>query len=99
MKRNTLTKWVVGLGSVAGFTLFAQYLNNGQEAAGQDIQTAPAAELAVQPASPAEREQQLLKLDWNEGQWEVTQSNETIVAAPRMQASSKPAAKYRSRRS
>lgn len=101
-------KWIVGFGGISAFTLFLQTIDaNDQALKGNEnyalndnmdnmnvLNATENAEL-----NKEEREQQLLSLDWDESNWDVEYSNETIVASPRTQMPYLDRAQQRTRRS
>lgn len=81
-------KWIVGVGGISAFTLFLQTIDANDEASNADNGFAlnenmnvlnTQANVAINKEA---REQQLLALDWEEGNWDVEYSNETIIVTP-----------------
>ncbi|MCZ0757017.1 hypothetical protein [Anoxybacillus sp. J5B_2022] len=106
MKTNKWVKWVVGLGGVTVFTTFLQLVNNSktdqqQENNSRPITTNEITELqnTVTDETKQQREQQLMSLDWEEGNWDVQYSNEVIIATPKRQNSQLQPSENRTRRS
>lgn len=88
---NKWMKWIVGVGGISTFTLFLQTIDTNNQAmeANEDYALNDNMNMNVLNATKnsemtkEEREQQLLALDWDESNWDVEYSNETIIASPR----------------
>ncbi|WP_458413598.1 hypothetical protein ACNQFZ_01480 [Schinkia sp. CFF1] len=102
---NKWMKWIVGVGGISTFTLFLQTIDANDQASNANdgyavnentnvVNTQDSAAI-----SKEEREQQLLALNWDENNWDVEYSNETIVATPRTQQPYLDRAQQRTRRS
>ncbi|RAK19472.1 hypothetical protein B0I26_10696 [Anoxybacillus vitaminiphilus] len=109
MRTNKWTKWIVGLGGITVFTSFLQLVNNsdahdnGQQNKTQislKEETVSSQNNSVEVnEAKKQREQLLLSLDWDEGNWDVEYSNEAIIAIPKTQTSRLQPAENRTRRS
>ncbi len=104
---NKWMKWIVGVGGISAFTLFLQTIDTNDQASNvnEDYSLNENMNLNVLNAmdntefNQEEREQQLLALDWDESNWDVTYSNETIIASPRNEMPYLDRAEQRTRRS
>jgi hypothetical protein len=106
MKTNKWVKWVVGLGGVTVFTTFLQFVNNsGADQQQNDNYRSITADKTAEFENVAtdktmrQREQELMSLDWTEGNWDVEYSNEVIIATPKGQNSQLQPSENRTRRS
>ncbi|MFC0297573.1 hypothetical protein [Geobacillus jurassicus] len=98
MKTNKWVKWVAGLGGVALFTAFLQLVDSS-EMDQQKTNSSPTATAEKNNETMRQREQELMSLDWNEGNWDVQYSNEVITLTPKGQSSGLPPSENRTRRS
>lgn len=104
---NKWMKWIVGVGGISAFTLFLQTIDandqalNGKEnyALNGNTDTYMLNSTKNDELTKEEREQQLLALDWDESNWDVEYSNETIIATPGTQMPYLDRAEQRTRRS
>ncbi|KEF39156.1 hypothetical protein M670_01546 [Schinkia azotoformans MEV2011] len=88
---NKWMKWIVGVGGISAFTLFLQTIDANDQASNVNEDFALNENMNVNVVNATEntginkdeREQQLLALDWDESNWDVEYSNETIIASPR----------------
>jgi hypothetical protein len=106
MKTNKWVKWVVGLGGVTVFTTFLQLVNNTETDHQQNdnyrsvtADKTAGFENIVTDETMRQREQELMSLDWTEGNWDVEYSNEVIIATPKGQTSQLQPSENRTRRS
>jgi len=102
---NKWMKWIVGIGGISTFTLFLQTVSTNEQTSTADQGNAFNENTNVLNTQESlattkeEREQQLLALDWEENNWDVEYSNESIVASPRQQMPYLDRAEQRTRRS
>ncbi|HHW37873.1 MAG TPA: hypothetical protein GXX18_11620 [Bacillales bacterium] len=104
---NKWMKWIVGVGGISAFTVFLQTIDTSDQAANANEDYALNEHMNVNvlntikstEMNKEEREQQLLALDWDESNWDVQYSNETIIAAPRNGMPYLDRAEQRTRRS
>lgn len=104
---NKWMKWIVGVGGISAFTLFLQTIDANDQASNTNGDYALNENMNVNVLNATEnteinkedREQQLLALDWDESNWDVEYSNETIIASPRTQMPYLDRAEQRTRRS
>uniref|UniRef100_A0A7U4DL50 Uncharacterized protein n=1 Tax=Geobacillus sp. (strain Y4.1MC1) TaxID=581103 RepID=A0A7U4DL50_GEOS0 len=106
MKTNKWVKWVVGLGGVTVFTTFLQLVNDTETAHQQnDSYRSTAAnktaefENSTNDETMRQHEQELMSLDWTEGNWDVEYSDEVIIATPKERNYPLPPSENRTRRS
>lgn len=100
-------KWIVGIGGISAFTLFLQTIDTNDQAPNENEDYALNENMNVNvlntiqntEISQEEREQQLLALDWEESNWDVEYSNETIIASPRNRMPYLDRAQQRTKRS
>lgn len=106
MKQNKWLKWIVGLGGISTFTLFLQTIdaNNNQtdNRAQNYVQNENMSVVNNEQTlstNKDEREQQLVALDWEEGNWDVELTNDVIIATPKSSQPYMSPAQDRTRRS
>ncbi|ASA95494.1 MULTISPECIES: hypothetical protein [Anoxybacillaceae] len=102
MKGNKWIKWMIGIGGITVFTSFLQLVNDSEENNKQNEMMLKEETASFQnetEEAKQQREQQLLSLDWNEGNWDVEYSNEVIIATPKTETSRLQPAENRTRRS
>lgn len=98
-------KWIVGIGGISTFTLFLQTVSMNDQTSTADQGYAFNENTNVLNTQESlattkeEREQQLLALDWEENNWDVEYSNESIIATPRTDMQYLDRAQQRTRRS
>ncbi len=104
---NKWMKWIVGVGGISAFTLFLQTIDTNNQASNGNEDYALNENMNVNvlntikntEITQEERELQLLALDWDESNWDVEYSNETIIASPRNSMPYLDRAQQRTRRS
>lgn len=102
---NKWLKWVIGVGGISSFTLFLQTIDANNEAGSrnEDYRVQETSNTLQQQGKLSinieEREQQLMALDWDEGNWDVEYSNEAIIATPKLEMPYLDRAEQRTRRS
>ncbi|WP_017754109.1 hypothetical protein [Calidifontibacillus oryziterrae] len=103
--KNKWLKWLIGIGGISTFTLFLQSIDTNEKATefyDDYIQTDTENIYKLQEGFSSNkelREQQLMALDWEEGNWDVDYRNEVIIATPRLENPYLERAEQRTRRS
>ncbi|WLR51131.1 hypothetical protein LC040_18505 [Bacillus tianshenii] len=111
MAKNKWIKWVVGISSVSSVVAIFSVLTTNEEATEAPTLTASLNQDAVDNQQPVleleklkqnelkKREEWISSLDWEEGNWDVNQTDKGIVFTPAQKSEGLPPSENRTRRS